>query len=155
MATQQQHMVETVHKKAMIILLMAISPELNLLNLRFSEWKKKKKEWIVLEKHVGKSCSERTGEGFIGNNGWISYSRMSRLSVYKVGVPGKELTRGIFATSWTIEGSRGWEIIGLGVRSRKLEGMRGKFEKWTKEVENNKLRFQMILHYGEPSCIFK
>lgn len=37
MATQQQHMVETVHKKAMIILLMAISPELNLLNLRFSE----------------------------------------------------------------------------------------------------------------------
>lgn len=53
---------------------------------------------------------------------------MSRISVYKVGVLGKELTRGIFATSWTIKGSRGWEIIGLGVRSRNLEGMRGKFE---------------------------
>ena len=64
------------------------------------------KEWIVLEKHIGKSCSERIGEGFNGwNNGWISHSRMSRISVYKVGVPGKELTRGIFATSWTTEGS--------------------------------------------------
>ena len=29
MATQQQHMVETIHKKAMIMLLMAISPKLN------------------------------------------------------------------------------------------------------------------------------
>ena len=194
------------------------------------------KEWIVLEKHIGKSCSERIEEGFNGwNNGWISYSRMSRISVYKVGVPGKELTRGIFVTSWTTEGSaaakslqfcptlcdpidgspqgspipgilqarklewvaisfsnawkwrvkvkslshvrlsatpwtaayqaspsmgfsrqeywsglplpslikdsRDWEIIGLRVRSRSLEGMRRKFEKWTKEVENTKLRF--------------
>lgn len=67
MATQQQHMVETIHKKAMIMLLMAISPELNCFLDLVNE--KKKKERIVLEKHVGKSCSERIREGFIGNNG--------------------------------------------------------------------------------------
>lgn len=46
MATQQQHMVETIHKKAMIMLLMAISPELNCFLDLVNE---KKKE--------GKNCS--------------------------------------------------------------------------------------------------
>lgn len=44
MATQQQHMVETIHKKAMIMLLMAISPELNCFLDLVNEKKKRRKE---------------------------------------------------------------------------------------------------------------
>lgn len=51
--------------------------------------------------------------------------------MYKVGRSWKrrELTRGMFVKARSIGGFRGSQIMGLGVSSRRLEGLRGKSER--------------------------